>query len=260
MVIDPTDPLRSSVRGLLFGSVADRYERYRAGYPSGVLDTIVGYAGRPLRTALEVGAGTGKATRAFAGHGIEVTALEPDADMAKVLATTTEGLPVRPVITTFEGFATDDHFDLVFAAAAWHWTRPAIRWARAVELLVADGVLALFGAPGELTDPSLFAAVDEIEKRMLDGDNPAEVHPWSLQEMAAAAGLGDVRRYELPSVTRATAGDFVGRLATLSAYLKLAAEQREDALSQVRSVLPDHVEIDTTVQISLGRRTDQSAG
>jgi SAM-dependent methyltransferase len=244
------------MRGLLFGSVAERYERYRLDYPNELVDTVLGYAGRPVYTALEVGAGTGKATRAFAARGIKVTAIEPDPDMAKVLASLTHGLPVTPVVSTFEHFRTQSRYDLVYAAAAWHWTSPVTRWTQAVELLVPGGVLALFGTPAELNDPDLFAAVDEIEKRLLPDDDQEDVHPWSIEEMAAADGVANVEQRELSYVATTTAADFVGRLATVSAYLKLAPEQRADALREVRAVLPDHVEIDTTVQLSLARRVD----
>ena len=255
MFTEPSQPVGDSVRGLLFGSVAECYERYRLGYPNELVETVLRYAGRPVCTALEVGAGTGKATRPFAARGIEVTALEPDADMAEVLARVTHGLSVRPVVTTFEHFRTESRFDLVYAAAAWHWTSPVTRWAQAVELLVHDGVLALFGTPAELKDPDLFAAVDEIEKRVLPEDDPVDVHPWSIEEMAAVDGVANVEQSELSNVATTTAADFVRRLATVSSYLKLAPEQRADALREVRAVLPDHVDIDTTVQLSLARRT-----
>ena len=128
-----------SVSGLVFGSVADRYERYRLGYPNELLAAVLRYAGRPIRAALEVGAGTGKATRLFASPGREVTALEPDAEMASLLASTTQGLPVEPVIATFPRFGAERRFDLVYAAAAWHWTDPRTRWSKVVELLVPGG-------------------------------------------------------------------------------------------------------------------------
>ena len=80
------------VRGLLFGSVAESYELYRVDYSNNLVDTVLAYAGRPVHSALEVGAGTGKATRPFASCGIEVIALEPDADMARVLKKATRGL------------------------------------------------------------------------------------------------------------------------------------------------------------------------
>ena len=51
------------------------------GYPDELVDEVVTYAGRPVCTALEIGAGTGKATRMFARRGISVTATDPDAAM-----------------------------------------------------------------------------------------------------------------------------------------------------------------------------------
>jgi hypothetical protein len=59
-------------RSMSFGAVAAAYERYRPGYPAALADTVLGYAGRPVLAALEIGAGTGKATRLFAERGITV--------------------------------------------------------------------------------------------------------------------------------------------------------------------------------------------
>ncbi|MFC7221014.1 hypothetical protein ACFQLX_23065 [Streptomyces polyrhachis] len=58
-----------SDRALRFGARAEAYERFRPGYPAEVFDAVAAYAGRPVRTALEIGVGTGKATRLFAGRG-----------------------------------------------------------------------------------------------------------------------------------------------------------------------------------------------
>lgn len=242
-----------SVRSLSFGSAADSYERYRLGYPGEVVDAVLAYAGRPVLSAVEVGAGTGKATRVFASRGIAVTALEPDADMARVLERTTRGLPVKSVVATFEQFSAQQRFDLVYAAAAWHWTDAATRWTRARELLVPGGVLALFGRPGELTDADLAAAVDEMEKRFL-ADEYGAVSPWNIEETASVDALADGVQHDLPGVTTTTATDFFGRLPTVSAYLVLDPEVRATALRQVRAALPERFEIDTTVEVSLARR------
>lgn len=56
-------------RALSFGAVAEAYERFRPVYPAELFDMVMTYAGRPVRTALEIGAGTGKATRLFAQRG-----------------------------------------------------------------------------------------------------------------------------------------------------------------------------------------------
>jgi SAM-dependent methyltransferase len=246
-------------RGMLFGSVADNYERYRLDYPADVVDAVLQYAGQQVASALEVGAGTGKATRVFGSRGIEVTALEPDAEMARVLERETSGLPVTTMVTTFERFRTDSRYDLVYAAAAWHWTNPATRWHQAAELLAPDGVLAIFGRPSELKDPDLFSKVDEIEKRLLPAEDPGDVHAWSVEEMTASDGFGDIEQCDLPSAIWTTREAFVGRLATVSAYLMLDPEMRAEALREVQRVVPDKFEIDTTVQLSLARRKSDAS-
>src|SRR6478752_7817080 len=68
-------------RALSFGVMAEAYERFRPGYPVELFDVVMAYAGHPVRSALEIGAGTGKATRLFARPGIAVTATEPDGAM-----------------------------------------------------------------------------------------------------------------------------------------------------------------------------------
>ena len=240
-------------RGLTFGRVAEGYERYRLDYPDEIADEVLRFADRPVRVALEIGAGTGKATRLFASRGVAVTALEPDDDMAGVLDRTTHGLPVTSVRTTFEAFTTDRRFDLVYAAAAWHWTDPATRCARAVDLLVPGGVLALLGRPSEVRDPGLLAAVEEVERRLLP-DDPLASHLRYVDELAAADGLTNATELTLPRVVTTTAADFVGRLATVSAYLVLDPELRAEALRQIRDVLPEQFELDATVHLSLARR------
>ena len=241
-------------RGLSFGSVADSYERYRLDYPDDVVDAVLRYAGRPVRAAVEVGPGTGKATRLFASRGIAVTAVEPDPDMARVLRRNVVGLPVVPVLATFEQFVTDRRFDLLYAAAAWHWTDPTTRWSRAVDLLVPGGVVALFGRPGDLLDPDLAAAVEKIEKRVLPDDGEGGLHPWSIEDAADVPGLTDRAQLDLPAAVVTTATEYVGRLATVSAYLTLDPQVRAETLRQVRAALPDHVETDDSVHLCLARR------
>ena len=73
--------LSVSSRALSFGEMAEAYERFRPGYPVELFDLVMTYAGQPVRAALEIGAGTGKATRLFAQRGVAVTATEPDGAM-----------------------------------------------------------------------------------------------------------------------------------------------------------------------------------
>src|SRR5688572_29876104 len=94
----------------VFGEVAELYDEVRAGYPSGLVAAVVEYAGAPERLrefgVVEIGAGTGKATRGFAGLGVPITCVEPDPAMAAVLRDRLAAQPnVRVVTSRFEDWA-----------------------------------------------------------------------------------------------------------------------------------------------------------
>jgi 16S rRNA A1518/A1519 N6-dimethyltransferase RsmA/KsgA/DIM1 with predicted DNA glycosylase/AP lyase activity len=79
--------------------VAGEYDDVRAGYPPELVDTVVESLGRAPRRAIEVGAGTGKATSVFAARFAPIVCLEPDAQMADVLRS--NGWPgVEVVVST----------------------------------------------------------------------------------------------------------------------------------------------------------------
>src|SRR5204862_6340857 len=83
-------------QGLVFGEVAEMYQQARPTYPAGLYDAIAELAGTsPGDRVLEVGAGTGKATEGFVDRGYAVTAVEPSAEMAGVLAARLPTVDVR---------------------------------------------------------------------------------------------------------------------------------------------------------------------
>lgn len=250
---------------LLFGPAADAYERHRLGYPDAVADLTLAYATPPVRTALEVGAGTGKATRLFAGRGVAVTACEPDPGMAAVLRRETAGLDVEVVVAPFEdvGAAPGLVVDLLLCAQAWHWTDPATRYDRTAALVRPGGTVALFGivaAGAALVDAGLLAQVQVLEREVLaqvpqaTAVRSAKGTWWPGSDLEADARFADVEQHDLARVVHRSRADHVALLATLSPYLRLSGAERAALLSAVASVLPDEVEVDATVRLHLARR------
>ena len=252
-------------RALTFGSVAVAYERFRPGYPDGLVDLVLDYAGRPIRTALEVGAGTGKATRAFAARGIAVMATDPDASM---LAQLRRHVPptVTAIRSAFEELPLVAEHDLVYAAAALHWTRAEGRWERVAGLLRQGGVFASFGGPVRLADPDVQAAVERARSGFLETDEimppdgtSADDKPrehtlqWPGSELAVSPRFTDVRQETVVRRLTMTADDFVGHLSTVSAYLELPSELRAEALTRILQVLPDRVEVNADITAHLAR-------
>jgi SAM-dependent methyltransferase len=250
-----------SGRALSFGTAAQAYERFRPGYPVELFEKVLAYAGWPARTALEIGAGTGKATRLFAGLGVTVTATEPDGAM---LAELREHVPasVKTVQAALEDLRPAQTYELVYAAAALHWTNPQGRWSRIAALLEPGGVFASFGGPVQLADPTVDKAVRAARAPFLesdevpspDGTPPGQDMQWPGTELQQSEWFADVRQCVIERRLTMTARDFVGHLSTVSAYLELPAPQREQAYGRIFQVLPETVDIAADIVVHLARR------
>ncbi|MGC4943917.1 class I SAM-dependent methyltransferase [Kribbella sp. DT2] len=249
-------------RALSFGTVAEAYERYRPGYPVELLELVTAYAGEPIRTALEFGAGTGKATRLFAQAGIAVTATEPDAAM---LAELRKHLPanVTSVQAAFEDLPPGSSYDLVYSAAALHWTNPEGRWDRMAALVRPGGVFASFAVPIQLADPELEAAVRAARSPYLVDDgvpSPDSTPPadrpmeWPGTELQQAEWFTDVRQAVVERRLTMSAHEYVGQLSTVSAYVMLRPADRDEVFRRILEVLPDTVDLDAEITTHLARR------
>jgi trans-aconitate methyltransferase len=129
------------LRGVIFGRDADAYDAARPGYPIEVVRHILSRA--DVGNAVEIGAGTGKATTMFAFAIERIVCVEPSAEMAAVLEA--KGLPgVEVVVSTLDDWAgPGEPVDLVYAAQAWHWVDHSTAYRRVGEMLRPGGVVAL---------------------------------------------------------------------------------------------------------------------
>lgn len=152
-------------------------------------DALIEIAGLNVADRLlEIGCATGKATLPFARRGFRITCVELGPALASAARQSLSDFPdVEVVESAFETFAPtrSDRFDLVFAATAWHWLDPAIRYQRAWELLTPGGHLAFWRAThifAEDGDP-FFAELQEVYDEIAEG---------------SAGGCGYPRPGELP--------------------------------------------------------------
>jgi SAM-dependent methyltransferase len=253
--------LGMSGRALSFGVMAEAYERFRPGYPVALADMVMRYADQPVRTALEIGAGTGKATRLFAQRVVTVTATDPDRAM---LAELRKHVPanVTTMQAAFEDLRPGGSYGLVYAAAALHWTNPEGRWSRLAALLEPGGVFASFGGPAQLADPAVAEAVRAARAPFLDSDEvpspdgtpPGHDMQWPGTELQRSEWFADVQQSVIERSLAMSARDYIGHLSTVSAYLELPASEQEQVYSRIRQVLPERVEIAADIIVHLARR------
>ncbi|MER5784459.1 class I SAM-dependent methyltransferase [Streptomyces mobaraensis] len=260
-------------RRAVFGEAAEEYDAARPGYPAQLCADVLEFArhGAEGRVeALEVGAGTGKATLAFAALGVSVTAIEPDPRMAAVLA---RHHADRPGITVHPGeFETWDaagrRFDLLFSAQAWHWVDPEVRWSRARSVLRPGGALALFWNDWYITDEPLRRELVAVHDRFLPerprhsilDEHPSESvrgeHSWVTAELSADPGFTDLGHHAYSTTHERSATGIAALLTSLSFYRVQPEDTRRRLLAEVARTVDAHggrVDLMTTTALFLAR-------
>lgn len=257
-------------RRRVFGDDAEQYDAARPGYPARMVDEALEFAALSAGVpAVEVGAGTGKATLAFAAGGTPVTCVEPDARMARVLRRNCAGMPhVTVEEGDFESWRPDRPYGLLYCAQAWHWVDPAVRWARAKGALRPGGALALFWNHWHLSDPGLTTRLTAAHAdhgvpvpayTILD-PNPRPAHrgPKARQwrEMEADGGFTDLDHRLYESTHPCSPAGLIALLASYSGYRALPAPVRGPLLEDLARAAAEQtasVQVRVTTSLFLAR-------
>jgi SAM-dependent methyltransferase len=228
-----------------FDSVADLYQQSRPDYPEALFGDLVQVTGiRPGDRLLEVGCATGKATIPLARRGFRITCFEIGAGLAAAARQNLAGFPgVRVVEDAFETCppAREAGFDLVFAATAWHWIDPAVRYRRAWEVLRPGGHLAVWDATHvfpEGGDP-FFRDIQQVYAEIGEGRaDERQPRPGELPDIAAEIeGSGwfeevAVRHFDWE--VSYTAEEYLRLLDTFSGHIAMDARKRRRLYGEIR--------------------------
>ena len=229
-----------------FDSAARLYQQARPDYPGELYDELVRLA--DLRSGdrlLEIGCATGKATIPLARRGFRITCAEIGPELAAAAKRNLAGFSAVKVIeAAFETWRPHGPavFDLVFAATAWHWLDPAVKYQRAWELLRPGGHLAFWGAThvfpagGDRFFHDIQDVYDEIGEGLpADASRP---QPGELLDEAAeieASGLFEqvtVRQFDWKVSYRAD--EYIRLLDTFSGHIAMDAWKRDRLYSEIR--------------------------
>ncbi len=228
-------------RASSFGRLAQLYDRVRPSYPDALVDELVGIDGRVMEV-VDVGCGTGIASRAFEARGCHVLGVEADRRMAEVARA--GGLEVE--VSTFE--AWDPHgrrYDLLTAAQAWHWVEPTIGSAKAAEVLRPGGRVGHFWNRGthapevatELEAVYRVHAPELVGHSILLGTGTQERFDSTLAALAATGEFDDLRIMRFPWTKEYSSAEWVDHVSTHSDHAGLPAERRAALYDAIRRVL-----------------------
>ena len=130
------------VQRFTFDDVAALYDATRPDYPRALFDDIAAFAGlKPGDKILELGCGSGQATKDFVARGYRIVALDPGSELIEIARHKFAAASnVEFVASTFEAWPAEQAaYKLVPRRKSWYWIAPDIRFAKAADALVPGG-------------------------------------------------------------------------------------------------------------------------
>jgi SAM-dependent methyltransferase len=224
-----------------FDTVAELYDRARPTYPPELIDAVAALGPR----VLEIGPGTGQATRALVDRGVDVTAVELGPNLAAIARRNVpEAQIVNDDFETWEPELAD--FDAVVSFTAFHWIEPGVKYAKSARLLRPGGTLAVAEIDHVLVeagDPIWVEVQEDYDAVVPSPDNrppPYEHEVGDLRAEIEATGLFDeveVRRYRWD--VEYTADEWIDVLRTYSPNIARDPATTERLLARIRARIGD---------------------
>jgi len=262
-------------RRVHFDEIAADYDKIRWDYPEALYQDIFRYAGTG-RKALEIGAGTGKATVPFLTAGYDVTAVEMGVNMSAFLSDKFKDRNNFKVITsTFEdAVLEEDSYDLIYAASAFHWVDADIGCPKVFRLLKNGGVFALFRnnmipAVGEELYEETQAVyekhyyshflTDERPVRIPKEDfwKPSELYRGFRFENMEQYGFCDLMKNLYDAKRKYTTDEYMALMDTMSDHRSLPESNRIALYEGIRNAIEKHGgyrEAEYVYQLYAGRK------
>lgn len=232
----------------IFDNMAAVYDKVRPMYAEEIFRDIFRYKKIDENSnVLEVGAGTGKATRPFLETGCSVCALEPGITLAEIASERFRDFDNFSIcMQTLQEYEHAMQFDLIYSATAFHWIPEEYGYNRVYELLKDGGVFARFAyhAGPDQSRPKLTEEIQQLYRIYMNSTkSPKVFDEMDAGEIAAIAekyGFKDVE-YRLYHRTKDfTAEEYTELLKTYPDHMRLEVDKREALFRGIYDAIKRH--------------------
>jgi ubiquinone/menaquinone biosynthesis C-methylase UbiE len=203
------------------------------------------------RSALDIGAGTGKFTRLLLERGLDVTAVDPSVGMMVQLTASTPD--IRALAGTAEAIPLPDNsVDLATSAQAWHWVDDALGYPEVARVLKPGGSLSLVWNFRENTTgwmKELAHIIDDRDESIEIESNRAFHPAFEEFEYGVFSWSDTVSRDGLLDLVKSR-----------SVYLVAPPEEQEKVIDAVNNLLDTNPEISSSDSYELPYRTHTYRG
>lgn len=260
-----------------FDEIVMNYDKVRWGYPSKLFADIIQYAGSEKgQKALEIGAGTGKATAPFLETGYDVTAVEMGVNMAEFLLEKYKIYTNFNIITsTFEDASVEeDSYNLVYAASAFHWVDAEIGCPKVFRLLKKGGTFALFrNNPVPADGEELYEEIQTVYEKYYNSYYILNEKPvrkskeefWKPSEIYRGFRFEGLEKYGFHEVTMKlydasqtySADEYIALLDTYADHRGLQDDNRAALYAGIKEAILRHGgyhNVDYVYQLYMGRK------
>ena len=212
-----------------FALVAEAYERGRPGYPD---EAVRWLAGEEPCDVVDLGAGTGKLTRALVGLGHRVTAVEPLPEMLELLPSNAPG--AFAILGSAEVIPLPDaSADVATCAQSFHWFDLEVALPEIARVLRPQGRLALVWNARDDREPW----VAELSRTI----GAETVERGDVEEPIEASGLfGPVEQAAFAWAQRLDRSTLRDLVLSRSYCATKAPTEREAILSEVAELFDEH--------------------
>ena len=214
--------------------MAAEYERHRPDYPEEALRWAADELGlAPGARVLDVGAGTGKLTRGLVALGFEVVAVEPGGPMLDQLR---QAVPeAEAVEAQAEAIPLPDaSVAAAFAGQAFHWFDRERALPELRRVIGPGGGLALLWNWWDERDP--------LQRELGELIGYAGHQPYRADEAPTEPWFRLAGQIVIESTPESSPDELVAQLATTSAYLTAAPDERKESLRAVHELASSYGE------------------